>query len=68
MEMAPFHVCHIFDDVDDRLWPKNTLLKFVVDNYTPIKNKTYFSYEGSSTRAGDAKTFFKIVPPYMSDK
>ena len=39
-EHAPFHVMNIFDDVDDTAWFTSSLIKYVVDNHAPVKNKT----------------------------
>ena len=36
---APFHVGHIFDDVNDSLWFSETLLRDVIDKHAPIKTK-----------------------------
>ena len=38
--MAPFHVCEVFDDVDDKLWAHNTLFKFVLETHAPLKKRT----------------------------
>ena len=36
---APFHVCHVFDDVDDMVWFTNELLSDIVNHHAPVKQK-----------------------------
>ena len=40
LDCAPFHVSHIFTDVDDLYCFFNTLLKQIMDQHAPIKHKT----------------------------
>ena len=39
IEVAPFHVAYIFDDVDDTAWFHATLIKDVMDSHALIKTK-----------------------------
>ena len=39
LDCAPFHVSHIFTDVDDQYCFFNTLLKQIMDQRAPIKHK-----------------------------
>ena len=52
LECAPFHVSHIFTDIDDQYWFYNTMLKDIIDQHAPIKHRT-----------GKAKQL-----PYMNNK
>jgi len=36
---APFHVSEIFDEVDDKMWYHNVLLRQVIDIHAPLKTK-----------------------------
>ena len=36
---APFHVCEVFDDVEDMVWFTNELLSDIVNHYAPVKRK-----------------------------
>ena len=36
---APFHICEIFDDVDDMVWVHNKLLSDIIDTHAPRKVK-----------------------------
>ena len=40
LECAPFHVSHIFTDIDDQYWFYNTMLKDIIDQHAPIKHRT----------------------------
>ena len=40
LEIAPFHVSHIFDDVDDKMWFHNNLLANIIEKNAPMKQKT----------------------------
>ena len=40
LSMTPFHVCEVFEDPDDVMWCYQTLLKNVVDENAPLKQKT----------------------------
>ena len=40
LSRVPFHVAHIFDDADDIYWAHELLLKEVIDEHAPIKEKT----------------------------
>ena len=37
--MAPFHVAHIFDDVNDMAWFHAALIKYVMDSHAHIKTE-----------------------------
>ena len=39
LSRVPFHVAHIFDDMDDIYWAHETLLRQVVDEHAPLKEK-----------------------------
>ena len=36
---APFHVAHVFDDIDDIAWFHSSLIRNVIDSHAPIKSK-----------------------------
>ena len=36
---APFHVAHVFDDIDDIAWFHSWLIRNVIDSHAPIKSK-----------------------------
>ena len=36
---VPFHIAHIFDDMDDIYWAHETLLRDVLDEQAPLKQK-----------------------------
>ena len=36
---APFHVCEVFDDVEDMVWFTNELLSDIVNHHAPVKRK-----------------------------
>ena len=36
---VPFHVCDIFDDVDDITWAQRHLLSSVIDIHAPLKQR-----------------------------
>ena len=40
LEIAPFHVSQIFDDVDDQMWFHNNLLTNIIEKNAPMKQKT----------------------------
>ena len=40
LSRVPFHVAHIFDDIDDIYWAHETLLRQVVNEHAPLKEKT----------------------------
>ena len=40
VENAPFGICNIFDDCDDRAWAHSVLFKTIIDECAPLKNKT----------------------------
>ena len=44
LEIAPFHVGDIFDDIDDTFWFNHTLIQYVVDGHAPIKRKKTVQY------------------------
>ena len=35
----PFHICDIFDDVDDKYWAHNNLLHSIIDSHAPLKTR-----------------------------
>ena len=37
--VAPVHVCHVFDDVDDMVWFTNELLWDIANHHAPVKQK-----------------------------
>ena len=39
LSRVPFHVAHIFDDIDDIYWAHETLLRQVIDEHAPLKEK-----------------------------
>ena len=39
VQCIPFHVCEIFDDIDDQSWAYNHLVCDVLDEYAPFKKK-----------------------------
>ena len=39
LSRVPFHVAQIFDDIDDVYWAHETLLKQVIDEHAPVKEK-----------------------------
>jgi hypothetical protein len=39
LNAAPFHVCNIFNDVDDMLWFQSKLLTDVIESHAPLKTK-----------------------------
>jgi hypothetical protein len=39
LSQAPLHVSNIFDDVDDQIWFHNTLVRDVIDEHAPLKQK-----------------------------
>jgi len=39
MSVAPLYVADIFDDVDDKLWCQQTLIKDILDVHAPLKTK-----------------------------
>ena len=40
VDSIPFHVCGIFDDIDDANWMHAKLFMSILDEYAPIKTKT----------------------------
>ena len=38
LSTVPFHVCYIFDDVDDIVWAQQHLISSVVDFHAPLKS------------------------------
>ena len=36
----PFHVCDIFDDIDDKYWAHNLLVNDVLDSHAPLKTRS----------------------------
>ena len=36
---APFSLCEMFDDIDDKLWVHNKILTDVIDHHAPVKTK-----------------------------
>ena len=40
VDSIPFHVCDIFDDIDDVYWMHDKLFMSVLDKHAPIKTKT----------------------------
>ena len=53
LEMSPFHVGDIFDDIGDTFWFNHTFIQYVVDGHAPIKRK---------------KTTVKYPKPFMNSK
>ena len=39
LSQVPFHIAHIFDDMDDIYWAHETLLREVLDEQAPLKQK-----------------------------
>ena len=39
VDCIPFHVCDIFDDIDDVYWAQNSLFMSVIEHHAPIKTK-----------------------------
>ena len=39
LSRVPFHIAHIFDDMDDIYWANETLLREVLDEQAPLKQK-----------------------------
>jgi len=39
LNAAPFHICEVFDDVDDMVWAHNKLLSEIIDQHAPKKVK-----------------------------
>lgn len=37
VEMLPFQVGKVFDDIDDQYWFQSTLLRDLIDSHAPIK-------------------------------
>lgn len=37
LSVAPFHVCEIFDNLDDAYWYSTTLLHGIIDEHAPVK-------------------------------
>ena len=44
LEIAPFHVGDMFDEVDDTFWFNHTLIQDIVDGHAPIKRKKTVKY------------------------
>ena len=44
LEIAPFHVGDMFDEVDDTFWFNHTLIQGIVDGHAPIKRKKTVKY------------------------
>ena len=40
LNITPFYVCDVFDDIDDRVWAYNCLYTSVLDEHAPVKTKT----------------------------
>ena len=52
VDIIPFHVCSIFEDVDDQYWLFSKLFSNLLDEHAPVKRKT----------------ITKNQVPYMNDK
>ena len=39
LEMTPFHIANVFDDVDDIMWAHDTLFADIVNEHAPLKCK-----------------------------
>ena len=39
LENVPFHVCNIFEDIDDIYWAQNNLFMSVLNEHAPLKVK-----------------------------
>ena len=54
LDNAPFHVCNIFDNIDDICWAQNKLLTSVLNEHAPLKvkciNKPQVPYVNSELR------------------
>ena len=44
LEIAPFHVGDMFDEVDDTFWFNHSLIQGIVDGHAPIKRKKTVKY------------------------
>ena len=44
LDVAPFYVGNIFDDVDDIFWFNNTMIQEILDGHAPIKHKKTVKY------------------------
>lgn len=40
LDNAPFHVCCIFDDIDDVFWAHKSMYESVLNDHAPVKSKT----------------------------
>ena len=40
IQMIPFHICSIFDDVDDQCWARKQLFTNVLNEHAPLKERT----------------------------
>lgn len=40
LSFAPFHICNIFDDVDDSYWVCERLITSIIDEHAPVKTRT----------------------------
>ena len=54
IENVPFHVCNIFEDIDDIYWAQNNLFMSVINEHAPLKvkciNKPQVPYMNSELR------------------
>ena len=54
LENVPFHVCNIFEDIDDIYWAQNNLFMSVLNEHAPLKvkciNKPQVPYMNSELR------------------
>ena len=54
MTQVPFHVCNVFDDVDDIYWAQNLSFTSVLNEHAPLKsrhiNKPQVPYINSELR------------------
>ena len=39
VQCIPFHICNIFDDINDQYWVRNTLFTQVLNEHAPLKQK-----------------------------
>ena len=39
LDNVPFHVCSVFDDVDDIVWAYKTMYESVLNDHAPVKNR-----------------------------
>ena len=39
LDLVPFHVCEIFDDVNENAWAQQNLLSSVIDSHAPVKHR-----------------------------